>query len=387
MLGTALASTAVSGLATYFVRRVLTPERNKPDDTAVLSVGPGTVTVRATDETVAPGRFGLHLAGGTGHAQLGDVLRADGPTVTRSLLRVDEGSMRVGPARWDPYFFTGTPESALGLPTKHLELPGDGGALPVWHVPPSGEGEPSGLWAVHVHGRSATRQECLRALPIFHRLGVTSLVPSYRNDADAPELPGGRYHLGDTEWLDIEATIELALRHGARSILLVGWSMGAAISLQLLARSRTADRVVGAVFDAPVVDWRDVLHHQARVNAFPVWVARLGLALLNQRVARQLFGVDGPVDLSRFDWVARAGELRHPLLLIHSEQDEFVPIGPTRELAEARPDLARLDRFRGPRHCQEWNLDPERWDRAVEGFVRSVAGDRLATAPLGPERS
>ncbi len=289
--------------------------------------------------------------------------------------------MTVGPARWNTYYYAGTPQSALGLATEHLELSSDGGALPAWHVPPDEGCEPSRLWAIHGHGRGATREECLRALPTFHRLGVPSLVPSYRNDVDAPELPGGRYHLGDTEWLDVEAAIEFALRRGAESIVLVGWSMGAAISLQLLSRSRTAQQVVGAVFDAPVIDWRDVLDHQAQVNAFPAWVARLGILLLNQRVARQLFGVEGPVDLSRFDWVARSAELRHPLLLIHSEDDEFVPVAPSKALAGARPDLVRHVSYRGPRHCQEWNQHPRQWEETVEDYVRSIAAGALPASP------
>ncbi|MFC5382502.1 alpha/beta hydrolase family protein [Aquipuribacter nitratireducens] len=368
-----LVSGLVSALAAYFVRRVLTPERLKPDDTEVLSVGPGTVTIRATDETVARGRFGLRLAGGTSHARLGEVLRADGPTVTRELVDVD-GPMKVGPARWNPYYLAGEPTRALGLPHEDVVLEGDVGPLPAWVVPPSEDVPTADVWAVLVHGRGATREECLRALPVLHRLGVTAVVPSYRNDADAPALPGGRYHLGDTEWADVEHAIRLALRRGAKGVVLFGWSMGGAIVLQLLSRSRLQHVVRGAVLDAPVVSWADVLDHQARVNRIPVWVARLGLELLSGRQADRLFGVEGPVELERFDWVARANELRHRMLVVHSDDDEFVPSGPSRALAQARPDLVRLVSFRGARHCQEWNVDPARWEREVASWLREVLG-------------
>lgn len=376
LLATVALSTAVSAASAYFVRRVLTPERDKPDDTEVLSVGPGTVTLRATDETVARGCFGLWLGRGQAHARLGEVLRADGPTVTRTLIEVDRGSMKVGPARINPYYYAGDPESALGLPFEDVVLEGGIGPLPAWVVPPSAEVPASDVWAVHVHGRGATREECLRALPVLHRLGVPSVVPSYRNDGEAPVIPGGRYHLGDTEWLDIEHAIRLALARGATHVVLVGWSMGGAIVLQLLSRSRTASVVVAAVLDAPVVSWREVLDHQARLNRVPVWVARLGLEMLGQRQANRLFGVEGPVDLTRFNWVARANELRHRLLVIHSEDDEFVPSGSSQELARARPDLVTLARFRGARHCQEWNVDPEWWERTVGKYVGEVIASR-----------
>ena len=371
-----LLSALVSAVAAFFVRRVLTPERLKPDDTEVLSVGPGTVTVRATDETVARGRYGLRLAGGASHALLGEVIRADGPTVTRELLSVD-GPMKVGPARWNPSYYAREPLSALGLPYEDVVLDGEVGPLPAWVVPPAEGFTDSRVWAVLVHGRGATREECLRALPVLHRMGVPAVVPSYRNDADAPALPGGRYHLGDTEWADIEHAIRLALRRGADHVVLFGYSMGGAIVLQLLSRSRLLHVVSTVVLDAPVVSWAEVLDHQARVNRGPVWMARLGLELLGRRQADRLFGVEGPVELERFDWVARANELRHRMLVIHSDDDEFVPSGPSRALAQARPDLITHVAFRGARHCQEWNVDPERWERVVADHLRATIGGSL----------
>ncbi|MFC3687419.1 alpha/beta hydrolase family protein [Aquipuribacter hungaricus] len=382
-----LFSALVSAVAAYFVRRVLTPDRVRPDDTEVLSVGPGTVTLRATDETVARGRYGLRLHGGLSHARLGEVLRADGPTVTRELVEVD-GPMKVGPARWSPSYYAGDPTSALGLPHEDVVLDGEVGPLPAWVVPPP-EGAPaSDVWAVLVHGRGATREECLRALPVLQRLGLPAVVPSYRNDADAPALPGGRYHLGDTEWADIEHAVRLALRRGASGVVLVGWSMGGAIVLQLLSRSRLLHVVRAVVLDAPVVSWADVLDHQARVNRVPVWVARLGVELLGRKQADRLFGVEGPVELDRFDWVARANELRHRMLVVHSDDDEFVPSGPTRRLAQARPDLVTHVPFRGARHCQEWNVDPVRWEQVVEDYLRAELGSQLpAAAGDGPTPS
>lgn len=366
-----LAGAATSSAAAYFARRVVTPDRHKPDDVRVLSVGAGTVTLRADAETVAPGRYGLWLHGGEGHARLGEVLEhdAEAQTVTRRLVQVDWGRMSVGSARWNQYYFAGSPSSSLRISHQDVVVRADAGALPTWFVPPSPQVDTSDVWAVLVHGRGASREECLRALPLLHRLGVPALVPSYRNDPDGPSTRGGRMHLGDTEWQDVEAAVLFALDAGAREVLLFGWSMGGAIVLQHVSRSWTADRVRALVLDAPVVDWRMVLDHHARLNRFPRAVGRLGLAMLGHRSARQLVGVDGPVDLRRMDWVTRAAELRLPVLLVHSEDDEFVPIGPSRMLAELRPDLVTLVPFEGARHTKEWNVDPDRWEREVARFL------------------
>ncbi len=369
LLGGAAAVAAgalTSGLAAFFARQVVTPQRVKPEDVEVLSVGAGTVTLRATPDTVAPGRYGLWTAAGTGHVRLGEIVEHDerARTVTRRLLAVDFGRLPLGHARWNQYYFVGNPTTALGIAHSDVVLTSDAGELPTWFVP--GEGD---VWAVLVHGRGATREECLRAVPVLHRLGLPALVPSYRNDGEGPSPEWGRYHLGDTEWQDVEAAVLHALNHGAKGVVLVGWSMGGAIALQLVSRSWTADRVRALVLDGPVVDWRAVLDYHARLNRLPQPVGRLGLSMLGHTLARRIVGVDEPLDLARMDWVTRADELSLPVLLIHSDDDEFVPAGPSRKLAEARPDLVTFVEFDRARHTKEWNVDRDRWEREVARFL------------------
>jgi pimeloyl-ACP methyl ester carboxylesterase len=310
----------------------------------------------------------LWLAGGAGHARLGEVVDHDvqAGTVTRSVLQIDRGRLAPGAARWNQYYYAYSP-AAVGLDFENVLVPAPLGEMPAWLVDP---GSPT--WAILVHGRGASREECLRALPVLHRVGVTSLVVSYRNDRDAPPSTSGRYHLGHVEWQDVEAAVVYALEHGARDIVLIGWSMGAAITLQLLARSWTADRVRGVVLDAPVLDWRNVLAHHARVNRVPVPIGKLGQTVLEHRHARRVAGLEEPVTLDHFDWVTRAEELNVPILLLHSEDDEFVPSGPSQQLAAARPDVVTYVPFQAARHTREWNVDPERWDTEVARFVLAL---------------
>lgn len=369
---TTLASAAGSmAAAAYFARRVLTPERDRPDDTEILDVRGGRVLLTATPETVVDGRYGLWTDGGRGHVRLGRLTGADVAegTVEREVIGVDQGELAPGGARFDGYYYAGTPESALGLPTEHVDYEGELGRMPAWLVPsPTGRG---GRWAVLVHGRGARQEETLRALPALHLAGWTCLVPTYRNDEDVPAGPDGRYNLGLSEWRDLEAAVDYAIEHGAEEVLLMGWSMGGAIVLQFLDRSPLAAVVDRVILDGPVINWNDVLEHHARLHHVPKGVGSLSRAMMGRRWGRRFVGVHESVDVAQTDWVTRADELRHPILLIHSADDEFVPVGPSRQLAQHRPDLVTFEEWRVARHCKEWNTDPERWDRLVGEFAAS----------------
>ena len=79
---------------------------------------------------------------------------------------------------------------------------------------------------------------------------------------------------------------------------------------------------------------------------------------------------DGGIPFDRLDIVARAGELRHPILLLHSDDDGFVPSSASHALAQARPDLVELQTFSTARHTKLWNYDQERWTDAIGDWVR-----------------
>lgn len=361
--------------ATLFARKVLTPDARRPDDTEILAVAvavvdddSGSVTLAVTADTVVPGRYGLWLDEGAGHARVGEVLRLDWAAgeVTRELLGVDLGTIAPGPARWNQYYYWSDPGASMGLPTADVHVDTELGAMPAWRLEPE---RPSGTWAILVHGRGARREECLRGLPSLLGLGMTCLVPSYRNDPGAARAPDGRYNLGLSEWRDVESAMLYAVQQGATSLVLCGWSMGGAIILQTLDLSWLSDLVEAVVLDSPVVDWGDVLKYHAKANHVPPLLRDFGRLVMGRKALRRLAGVHEPVDVARTDWVTRAREIRHRMLILHSVDDEVVPAGPSVALAAARPDLVTLDRWDTARHCREWNLDQARWERSVRDFL------------------
>jgi alpha-beta hydrolase superfamily lysophospholipase len=380
LLAASAAAATSSAMAAYFARRIVTPERVKAEDQEVLAVqGEGAsrrVILRATPETTVDGEYSLFFDRGAGHVRLGrpEDHVPEEPTVTRPVLAEYSGDLATAVrARWGSYVFS-TPAD-LGLDYEDVELPLDVGAAPAWLVPAPG---PSQTWAIMVHGRGATRGEGLRALPTAQRLGLTSLVMSYRNDGEAPGTPDGRYGLGMTEWRDVEVAIQYALDAGARDVVLFGWSMGGAISLRTADSSSLREHVRALVLDAPVVDWVHVLAYQARLNRIPSRIGSLGRTLLGHPWGRRITGLAAPLDFKAMDWVARAVELRTPTLILHSIDDDFVPAEPSLELAKRNPEMVTLETFRHARHTKEWNVDPERWEAAVRTWLADQLAPRRA---------
>lgn len=365
---------ATSGLAAYFARQVVTPQRVRAQDLDILAVTGGDfdrqVILPATAETTVEGRYSLYFDNGSGHARIGRIrsyVPRDG-TVSRDVEEVYSGDIALARRGWWSGNVYPRP-SALGLMDEQVEIPVESGTAPAWLIR---AGTAAPVWAIMVHGRGASRLEGLRAAHAARELGLTSLLISYRNDGEAPAASDGRYGLGMTEWLDVEAAIDYALANGADEIVLFGWSMGGAISLQTVDLSRHRHLIKALVLDGPVINWIDVLAHQARLNRIPEAVGRFSQVLLTHPTGRILTGLAAPVNLKSMNWVARAGQLQTPTLILHSEDDDFVPYGPSEELAAANPQLVTFEKFSRAGHTLEWNVDPQRWERVVGDWLGRI---------------
>ena len=219
--------------------------------------------------------------------------------------------------------------------------------------------------------------ETLRAIPTFRAAGYPSLIASYRNDGDAPNSDDHRYALGDREWQDIEAAMRYAIDHGATDLVLMGWSMGGATVLQALTRSPLGEYVRGVVLDSPVVDWIATLDFQAALRRLPAVVRWGVLQLFRNRWGGLFTGLAEPLDLDRLDFVRRARELDVPILILHSDDDGFVPSTASRALAVARPDIVTFVPFEVARHTKLWNYDQDKWETAISDWLERLHAPKL----------
>ena len=381
--GAAVALGVAGGvLAAVMARRIVTPSSRRTDDVRVRAVDlvAGTITLASTADSVLQGDYSFWFSGDRGHAHLGEVLRLTPTQVTRRILRVDHGDLaRAERGRLGGYSYLGPWD--LGLAFEDVLVPTDVGDAPAWLVPAE---DPDGRWVIQVHGRGVQRQETLRATPVFREAGFTSLLVSYRNDGEAPMSGDGRYALGDAEWLDVDAAIAFAVARGATEIVLMGWSMGGAIVLQTATRSTLRDRIVGIVLDSPVIDWADVARFHGGLLGLPAVVASGALEVLGRRWGGIFTGQTEPIDFGRLDFVTRAAELELPVLLMHSDDDGFVPATGSRALAGRRPDIVTFLPFAVARHTKLWNYDREGWNQAITNWLDEIASTGRTTHPDRP---
>lgn len=360
----ALAVVALVAACWYFSDLLIRPASNVPLESALVvsAVDDSSITLSGSETARAGRTWFLEWPGGSGVA--GELITSDGANVTRRF-RVLEGRLAPGD-RVDlrPYLYSGDPRRAHGLPFEQAHVTTDLGSFPAWLVP-----GPRSTWVVFVHGMKAGRGEALRLLPAVHGLGLPSLTITYRNDPGAPRAPDGLFHLGATEWEDLEAGVRYALQRGARRVVLVGYSMGGAMVAEFMRRSALADSVAGVVLDSPVLDWSAVVALGARKEgSLAPYLVPLAKRVVSLRTGFR-WADSGE---QAWPWQFRT---KAPVLLFHGTADEKVPFAPSEAFARAAGERVTLVKTEGAGHVQSWNFGPDRYKTVLTRWLAGVVRD------------
>jgi uncharacterized protein len=359
--------------------RVLVPDHDsRPEDVTVHAVAARTIELERTEETARRGITGLTWQGG--HAVVGRPLRTDDESVTRSLTAID-GYLPAGQeVAINPSTYVGDPRQARGLPFVEIGVAGELGKMPAWLVPARGEPRGSvktrreGTWAIFVHGINDDPEVAHRLTPAIRRAGLPLMSITYREDEGAPPSPDGFHHMGLTEWRDLEAAATYALAHGARGLVLVGYSMGGSIATQFMQNSALASRVSALILDSPALDWERILEFNATAMGLPGFLSI---------PVRWAIGARIDADWESLNALGHTEDLQLPILLFHGTEDEVVPIETSTELAAALPSRVTYHRVSGAGHTQSWNVGPRLYEQRASLFLEEALDAKRARPESG----
>ena len=146
-------------------------------------------------------------------------------------------------------------------------------------------------------------------------------------------------------------------------IVLCGISMGASTVLMASGMGLPVN-VRGVIADSPFTTPKEIIMRVSRDRKLPPhliwWMANIGAFLFG---GFRLTGVDAE------EAVRRASV---PILIIHGEDDRYVPCDMGRRIAAANPELTELQTFPNAGHGLSFLVDRERYERITKAFLKKV---------------
>lgn len=150
-------------------------------------------------------------------------------------------------------------------------------------------------------------------------------------------------------------------RFGASTpLILSGVSMGASTVLMASAME-LPETVKAVVADCPYTTAREIIGRVAAGMGLPRRVAVVFCSLGALLYGRFRLGSANALEAVR--------KTRLPLLLIHGEEDRFVPCDMSRQLRTACGGAVRLETFPGAAHGMSYMEDPSRYEEVVRSFL------------------
>ena len=148
-----------------------------------------------------------------------------------------------------------------------------------------------------------------------------------------------------------------------KKIIISGLSMGAATVIMAAAEPLPRN-VRGIIADCPYSSPKEII---LRV------CAGMGLPpLLCYPLIYCGALIFGGFKLTECDAVRGAKNAKIPILLLHGEDDDFVPLEMSRKIAEANPEMVRLHTFEGAGHGLSYMVSCERYTKLTVDFICEV---------------
>ena len=169
---------------------------------------------------------------------------------------------------------------------------------------------------------------------------------------------------GVKERRDVAAWVSYAAKRFGkdRPLFLFGISMGAATVL-MASDLKLEGNVRGILADCPYSRPVDIILKVASEMGFPARAVRPFLLL-----SARLYGYFG---LTSSDAVRSVANTNYPILIVHGDDDRFVPAEMSEEIRQANPAMVHRFTVAGAAHGMSYIVDENRYKEEVNAFLRA----------------
>lgn len=240
---------------------------------------------------------------------------------------------------------TRTPSDA-GLPYEDVWFTAsDGTSLHGWFIPGDGVSNKTLIW---FHGNAGNISDRLDNLTLMrHRIGANIFIFDYRGYGHSKGKPSeqGLYLDGEAalDYLISERDVE------PHNLVLFGRSLGCAVAVEMAMRRPHA----GLILESPFTS----------VSA----------------MAQRLYPLIAPIlpvrwlVKSRFDTLSKMERVQSPVLVMHGNNDQMVPISMGKQIFEAANEPRHFYAIEGAGHNNTYIVGGEAYFATLDDFVHSTS--------------
>ena len=221
----------------------------------------------------------------------------------------------------------------------------DGVTLNGWYVPAD-----SDLTLLWFHGNAGNIANRLEHLALTHRLlGVNVFIFDYRGYG----LSEGSVSEAGT-YLDAAAAVDYLVDQKSvdtgRQLVMYGHSLGGSVAVEMAGRYPTRGLIVESTFTS--------IRGMAK-NLYPYLPSGVVASFLR----------------TRYDSLSKIAGARAPVMVVHGDRDEMVPIAEGRRLYEAAMHPKRFHTVVGAGHNDVYAIGGERYFEAIRRFIEDPEGE------------